>query len=264
MSAEPTHDTSTLSGDTEEHVADARDRARQVLSGEAHLGAVDDWRRVLVGARDALILIWLIWVALEGFGRPPFTGFMLVAMAIALAVLVGISTGRATHTQIEYFSQELERERCEIRTNLEHEKEEVRVLYAAKGFQEPLLGQIVETLSADDDRLLKVMMEEELGLSMHHVQHPLIVGLWNFAGTLVAGLALTVPALWLSPAVARVWIPVGGAASLALISLLASRATGRSALEWFTVGLVMAAVTGGIVYFLSQSFAGLMPGPLTV
>ncbi len=248
-------------GDTAEHISEARHRARQVLSAESHLGSVDDWRRVLVGARDALILVWLTWVALQGFGDPTFGGLMLVTMAIAASLLSGISTGRATHAQVEYYAAELERERTEIRDHFDHECDEVRALYAAKGFREPLLGQIVDTLSADDDRLLKVMMEEELGLSLHHVQHPLIVGSWNFVGSLIAGLSLALPAVWLAPAAERVWITTGGAVLLVLVSVLSSRATRRSALEFFTVGVLMAVIVGGVVYYLAQWFSGFLPQP---
>ncbi len=252
------HEGHTASSDAADHLVEARQRARQVFASESHLGAVDDWRRALVSARDVLILIWLTWVALHGFGDPPFSGLMLVAMAIALALLIGISTGRSTFTQVQYYATELDRERSEIRDNFEQEREEVRALYEAKGFCEPLLGRIVDTLSADDDRLLKVMMEEELGLSMHHINHPLIVGLCNFAGALAAGLALALPAWLCSPQSAHLWMSIGGSVLLLIVSIIAARATRRATLEFFTVGMVMAVVTGGVVYFLAQWFASLV------
>lgn len=248
------HDTSydAVPGDASEHVSEARMRARQVLASESHLGAVDDWRRVFIGARDALILVWLIWVGLYGLGGQTPAGHMLVCMAIAFAVLIGISTARSTHAQVEYYAAELDRERGEIHDHFEQEQEEVRVLYAAKGFVEPLLSQVVDTLCADEDRLLKVMMEEELGLSIHHVEHPLVVGLWNFGSCLAAGLALAVPVLWLPAESARLWMLVGGTGLLGVVSFLSARSTGRSPMEFFTVGALMAVTTGGVVYFLAQ------------
>jgi len=255
MTANLSSDTLQPTSDAADHVAEARQRARQVLAGESHIGAVDDWRRALVSARDALIFIWLAWVALHGFGDPPFTGWMLVALAVALALLLGISTARSTHAQVQYYAAELDRERHEIRTNFEHEQEEVRELYAAKGFRGPLLEQIVDTLSADDDRLLKVMMEEELGLSLYHVNHPLIVGLWNFGGALLSGLALALPTALMPSNSAHWWMPVGGCLLLGVVSWISARATGRSMIEFFAVGVVMAVVTGGVTYALSQWFA---------
>ncbi len=254
---DPGRDREGAESDAADHVAEARQRARQVLAGESHIGAVDDWRRALVSARDSLILIWLAWVALHGFGDPPFTGWMLVAFAVALALLLGISTARSTHAQVQYYAAELERERNEIRTNFEHEREEVRELYAAKGFRDPLLTQIVDTLSADDDRLLKVMMEEELGLSLYHVNHPLIVGIWNFFGVLISGLALALPAALMAPDSAHWWMPLGGCLLLGVVSWISARATGRGMIEFFSVGLIMAVVTGGVAYALSLWFAQL-------
>ena len=262
MTANPSSETLEPVSDAADHVAEARQRARQVLAGESHIGAVDDWRRALVSARDALILIWLAWVALHGFGDPPFTGWMLVALAVALALLLGISTARSTHAQVQYYAAELDRERGEIRTNFEHEREEVRELYAAKGFRGPLLEQIVDTLSADDDRLLKVMMEEELGLSLYHVNHPLIVGLWNFAGAVLAGLALALPTALMSSDSAHWWMPLGGLVLLGVISIVSARSTGRSMIEFFAVGVVMAVVTGGVTYALSQWFAQFVARPI--
>lgn len=256
----PVVDDKAISGDAADHVVDARQRARLVLSGESHIGAIDDWRRTLISARDALILIWLTWLGLHGFGDPSFIGWMLVAMSVALAFLTGISTARSTQAQVDYYTAELQRERAEIRDDREHEREEVVALYAAKGFQEPLLTQIVDVLCADDDRLLKVMMEEELGLSLFHVNHPLLVGLWNFAAAVAAGLVLAVPVAMNGPSFAFTWIPSAGCVVLAVVSVISARATGRSVFEFFAVGIIMAIVTGGVVYTLAQWFSQFVVG----
>lgn len=236
----------------EDHIADARGRARQMLGAEAHLAEVADWRMALVSARDALILVWLTWILLQAIGPPRFSSHMLVAFSVGVALLFGISTGRSTWTRVRYYESELERERREIRDHLDHEQEEVRVLYAAKGFSGQLLEQIVETLSADDDRLLRVMMEEELGLSMNHVAHPLVVGAWNFAGAVLAGGALALPTLWLDPASSVKWVVGGGSFLLGIVSVVSARVTGRAFTEFFASAMVMAAVVGGTVYFLAQ------------
>lgn len=249
-----------ISSDAADHVVDARQRARNVLSGESHIGAIDDWRRTLISARDALILIWLTWVGLHGFGDPDFTGWMLVAMSSALALLTGISTARSTQTQVDYYTSELQRERAEIRDDPDHEREEVVALYAAKGFQEPLLTQVVDVLCADDDRLLKVMMEEELGLSLFHVNHPLLVGLWNFAAALLAGLLLSLPVALGEAGFAHLWMPAAGTVALAVVSVISARATGRSMFEFFAVGVIMALVTGGVIYSLAQWFSEIALG----
>lgn len=244
----------------QDHLDEARSRARKALAGETHLGGVDDWRRILASARDTLILLWIFWIVLIGFGGLPVAPesvpgaetLPLIALVLPLAILFGISTARATYAQVQYFSSELERERFEIENNLEDEIEEVRSLYAAKGLREPVLSQVVETLASDEDRLLKVMMEEELGLSMHYVHHPLLVGLWNFGGSFAAGLAMAGPPFLLDAAYRQYWMPIAGAVLLLVISIISAKATKRCAIEFFTVGLVTAVVTGGAALFLAQ------------
>lgn len=243
-----------------DHLSEARNRAREMLSTESHLGAVDDWRRTLVSARDALIMVWVIWLALHGLNDPPYTGPLATAVAVAIALLMGISTARSTHMQIQHYADELERERREIRDDFGHERDEIRALYAAKGLSGKLLDDVVETLCADDDRLLKVMMEEELGLHLYHMHHPLIVGLWNFTAALVAGLALAVPLIFLPATVAHLWMPIGGAILLLVVSFLTRFATGRSTLDCFVVAIAMAGVTGGVAYFLAQWLGNIQTG----
>jgi len=259
MAPQPVAQLPGPSSDAADHVRDARQRARMVLGAESHLGEVDDWRRAMVTARDAVILLWLAWVALAGFGLTAHAGSLLTALALGIALLMGISTGRSTLAQVQYYESELERERREIRHHLDEEREEVRALYAAKGFQDPLLTQIVDTLSADDDRLLKVMMEEELGLSMHHLSHPLMVGLWNFGGAAAAGLLLALPLQGMSPEQATTWVVGGGAALLAALSVVTARLTGREMIGLFASSVVMATITGGVVYYLSQWLAAFGP-----
>jgi len=253
------HDHDSLNA-AADHVTEARQRARKVFGSEAHISNVDDWRRAIVSARDALILIWLIWVALQGFGGPAFTGLALVALAVALALVVGISTGRSTYVQVRYYESELDRERSEIRDCFEQECEEVRALYAAKGFREPVLSQVVDTLTSDEDRLLKLMMEEELGLSMQHINHPLLVGLWNFTAALAGGVMLALPVVWLSPQNARMWMVGGGALLMGVASAISAGAAKRRFIEVFTTGILMAAFCGGVVYLLSQWLAGFVGG----
>jgi len=238
-----------------DHVAEARLRARNMLSGEAHVGDVDDWRQSLVSARDALVLLWITWAMLYGFGQPDFTADMLIILAIVSALMYGISTGRSTHAKIQYYTAELERERTEIRENFDHECEEIQALYAAKGFQEPLLSQIVETLSADEDRLLKVMMEEELGLQMYHMNHPLLVGCWNAGSALLAGIVLALPIQWLAIESVRLWMPIAGAVLLMILSIISAFTTQRKAIEFFAVGLITAVVTGGVALYLARWLA---------
>ena len=67
----------------------------------------------------------------------------------------------------------IEEERWEIEHHRPQEKEELRALYQAKGFTGRLLDEAVEVLMADDNRLLQVMLQEELGFRLESEEHPL-------------------------------------------------------------------------------------------
>jgi VIT1/CCC1 family predicted Fe2+/Mn2+ transporter len=56
-------------------------------------------------------------------------------------------------------------------------------------------------------------------------------------------------------------MPLGGCLLLAAASWVSARSTGRSMIEFFAVGVVMAVVTGGVTYALSQWFAQFITRP---
>lgn len=82
----------------------------------------------------------------------------------------------------------IQQEKWEIENNREQEKEELRAMYAAKGFSGKILTEVVETLMADDHRLLETMLTDELGLELESMEHPLKMALGAFLGTFITSL----------------------------------------------------------------------------
>ena len=79
-------------------------------------------------------------------------------------------------------------EKWEIEHHRHQEREELAALYAAKGFHGKLLEDVMDVLMSDDDRLLRVMLEEELGLSLEKQEHPLKQSLGAGIGALLTAL----------------------------------------------------------------------------
>lgn len=243
-------------GEMGDHLAEARLRARQMLGGEAHAGNIDDWRLMVVAARDGTVLATLLWLVLHGFGVVTPIAPVVATVGIGYALFVGITSAWATLRQVRHYENELERERREIRETPEHEREEVHSLYAAKGFEGALLEQVVDTLCADDDRLLKVMMEEELGLQIHHMHHPIIVGLIHGGGTLLGAVTLAAVANTVPPGEPTAWLLGVAGAIVGTLAAINARFTRLAVVPAVTTWLVMAGAAGGVVYFLADWLGG--------
>ena len=147
-------------------------------------------------------------------------------------------------------------ERREIRDTPEHEREEVHSLYAAKGFEGALLEQVVDTLCADDDRLLKVMMEEELGLQIHHMHHPIIVGLIHGGGVLLGAVTLAAVAKTIPPTEPAAWLLGVAGAIVGVLAAVNARFTRLAVVPAVATWLIMAGAAGGVVYFLAEWLGG--------
>jgi vacuolar iron transporter family protein len=124
------------------------------------------WNFYSLSALFALTFGWLIWKT----GRSAWLGW----------------------SRLNHLHRILEEERWEIEHNRPQEREELRVLYAAKGFQGKLLEDVVDVMMADGDRLLKIMVEEELGLSLEVHEHPLRQAIGAAVGVLLSAIFLLI------------------------------------------------------------------------
>lgn len=243
-------------GEIGDHLAEARLRARQMLGGEAHAGNIDDWRLIVVAARDGTVLATVLWLVLHGVGVATPIAPVIATVGLGYALFVGVTTAWATLRQVRHYEAELERERREIRETPDHEREEVHSLYAAKGFEGALLEQVVDTLCADDDRLLKVMMEEELGLQIHHLHHPIIVGLIHGGGVLLGTVTLAAVARLVPSPTAMAWLLGTAGAIIGVLAAVNAQFTRQAVVPAVATWLVMAVAAGGVAYFLAEWLAG--------
>jgi len=172
-----------------EHVAERR--AQSVLEREEEHGveAPGSLSQCTHSARESALLFLLIGIILQKFSIP-FQLIINVLLFFSLGLLIW-KTGRSAlmgWAHLERLHRVLAQEKWEIDNRRDQEKSELTALYAAKGFSGKLLDEVISVLMSDGDRLLRVMAEEELGLSLEAYEHPLKQALGAFVGVFIAAL----------------------------------------------------------------------------
>jgi len=257
MPPEPeiTEDSSNWSGSnaTAAHLEAARRRARGLFAAEVAHDRPYEMVHAATAGRDAVVVILLLWAILRGVNAGDHGWPALLAAAIAMAVYTGISNAIAVYAQLQYWEAELRRERDEIRAQPEFEREELRELYLAKGFTGDLLDRAVDTICSDEDRLLKVMLEEELGIFFEQRNHPVFTGLVTGAASLASGLTI---ALASGSGNVSVLVVATGIV-LASLCLLRSGLAVRHLVESFARWAILTGLVAGMAYLLGKLFIGL-------
>ena len=150
-----------------EHLKEARTRGAQA-SAEIHgVEIPGHWAAGADAARETAFLLGLLFLIFH----PSFWALFMTALGILIW-----KVGRSAllgWARLERLHRLIEEERWEIEHHRPEEEEELTALYQAKGFSGQLLKDVVSTLSSDDNRLLQIMLEEEMGLTLEVYEHPL-------------------------------------------------------------------------------------------
>ncbi len=165
-----------------------------------------NWLRdVILGGQDGLVnILGIVLGVIAGGGSQA----VLLAAGFAAAITESISMGAVGYTSAtserDYYQAERARERAEIEATPDAERQEIREIYAAKGFSGELLDRVADTITADRENWLATMMDEELHLQP--VQTPDIVrsSVVITIATLIGHLIPLLPFIWLPRATALV------------------------------------------------------------
>ncbi len=173
------------------HVAEAQARgiiAAAEIHGTELSGSISS---ATDASRNTAILLLLSFVILSYWNLLP-EQILISLVMISFGWLIWMA-GRSAWlgwSRLERLHRVLEEERWEIEHNRDQEREELRALYEAKGFEGKLLDDVMDVLMADGDRLLKIMIEEELGLTLEVDEHPLKQSLGAACGTFLTAIII--------------------------------------------------------------------------
>jgi VIT1/CCC1 family predicted Fe2+/Mn2+ transporter len=219
-------------------------------------------RDFIYGAIDGAVTTFAVVASVAATGLS--SGVVIIlGLANLLADGFSMAAGNFLGTRAEIQSRARARrnEELEIRTHPEGEREEIRQIFAAKGFDGEVLEQVVEVITSDKKRWVDTMITEEHGLPLHNPSAWKAAGVTYVAFIIVGFIPLITYILeYLVPGTVAdpFWMAAlltGGA--FFIVGTLKSRFVGKS---WMAEGietLSVGALAAGIAYLI-----GLMLKPL--
>lgn len=206
---------------------------------------------VILGGQDGIVNVLGVVLgvaAVSGNSR------IIIAAALATTFAESLSMGAVAYTSTladrDFYRSQVKREKEHIQKFSAIEREEIRRIYEAKGFSGKQLGEIVDTITSDEQRWVDVMLAEELKVSPVDEKGLLktatIVGFAAVIGSLIPVLPFFGLPVWFA-----VWgsIVVAGSSLFIVGAYKATVTVGvwwRSGLQMLGIGIVTALVSYGI------------------
>jgi VIT1/CCC1 family predicted Fe2+/Mn2+ transporter len=204
----------------------------------------------ILGGVDGCITTFAIVTGAVGAGFPPHVSLILgIAKLFADGLSMAVSNYESIKAHNDFVDATRREEERHIEQVPEGEREEIRQIFAQKGFDGAVLERIVQTITADRRLWVETMLAEEHGLQGPH-PNPARAGAVTFAAFVLVG------AIPLSPLlITSLSVPTQLYASLALaavvffaIGSLKSLVFGQPAIRSGLATLVTGGAAAGIAY----------------
>ncbi len=232
-----------------EHVIDARLKGKAASSEIHGTELPGHYSAAADAAKETALILVVLWTLFNELHFPPDQiHWILIVFAAGWLVWKVGRSAILGWSRLERLHRLIEEERWEIEHHRPQEKEELRAFYSAKGFSGKLLDEAIDVLMADDNRLLQVMLQEELGLSLESYEHPLKQAAGALIGTVGSALILSFGLFFL---------PIWGAAfTAALVIALSAGTTAQleknRPLPSIIWNLAAALLSAAVAYFAGQ------------
>jgi len=207
-----------------------------------------DW---IYGGIDGAVTTFAIVSGVVGASLSP-TVVLILGMANLFAdgFSMAASSYSGTKSERDNYERLYAQEQRHIVHVPEGEREEIRQIFAAKGFTGDDLERAVEVVTANEERWIETMLAEEYGLG-RAVKSPLVAGLCTFIAFVIAG---SIPLMSYLPTLSFPTTVVATGIAFFAIGAIKSRWSPQrwwaSGLETLSIGMAAASVAYGVGYGL--------------
>lgn len=185
-------------------------------------------RDAILGGIDGCVTTFAVVASVAGAGLPG-----LIAFSLGLSSLIadGFSMGVSNYQGVKSDRDAVERARATENSHIQQvpdgEREEIRQIFARKGFEGEVLEAIVETISADESLWVDTMLREEHGLEIEGAD-PVRAALWTFGAFVLVGAIPLLPFM----------LPLAG------VDLAFAASSALTAVTFFGIGFVKGVILG--------------------
>ena len=249
--------------------------AREQADHEAEHTPEAVWARLRAGPRDSYLRDWVYgaidgtvttFAVVAGVAGAELSGRIVLILGAANLIADGFSMAVSNYLGTRAEQQRVDRLRREEEDHVarypEGEREEVRQIFAAKGFEGEILERVVEVITSDRRRWVETMLAEEFGLSAAGPRPVRAAAVTFFAFVVVGCLPLlTFVYNAVAPETYRVTEPFIGSALLAGVAFFVVGAAKSRFIDatWWSSGLKTLFI-GAIAAALAYGIGSLLKG----
>lgn len=210
-------------------------------------------RAAVFGVSDGLVSNTALVMGFAGSGASR-AATLLAGVAGLLAGAFSMAAGEyvSMASQREMYQRELSLEAQELAENPEEERDELVLLYRAKGLDREQAERVADKVMSDHEVALDTLAREELGLNPDDLGSPWSAALSSLAAFAVGALVVVVPYLFAGGTGALVTALAASMLAMAAVGagvgVLNGRSVARSAARQVFVGTLAALVTFGVGY----------------
>jgi len=217
------------------------------------LGGGGALRASVFGISDGLVSNLSLVVGVAGAGTAGGT-ILLAGVAGLLAGSFSMAAGEyvSMRSQRELFERQIDLERMELETHPEEEREELALIYRAKGIPKADADRLADTLMANREVALDTLAREELGLDPSELGSPWAAAAGSFFAFAVGAFVPVLPYLFARGALTIVPAIILGAVALFAVGASLSLFTGRNPLYSGLRMLALATVAAGATYGIGR------------